>query len=167
MTRRFFGIGVLALLTGCAGAGVSTVDLRGKVAAEVAQVVVTRAQLAPWISSSSLDGASLNQSIEAMRARVTESQAGTFSVEELHDLRQFYSSRDGQNVIALAYAAEGDWPKPSLDAQQFARVEQSLSDPIIARSVVLLRGILRDAFASKLTFRQGSLEGYTLYALSY
>jgi len=74
MTRRFFGISFLAVLTGCSSAGVSTVDLRGKVAAEIAQVVVTRTQLAPWVFRTSVDGAVLDSSIKAVRARVTTSQ---------------------------------------------------------------------------------------------
>jgi len=152
MTRRFFGISFLAVLTGCSSAGVSTVDLRGKVAAEIAQVVVTRTQLAPWVFRTSVDGAVLDSSIKAVRARVTTSQAEAFSVEELHDLRQFYSSRDGQDVISLAYAEEGGGNKPTFNAQRFARVEGSLSDPLIARSVVLVRDILRGAFASEFAF---------------
>jgi len=153
MTRRFFGLSVLALLSGCAGAGVSTVDLRSKVAAEIAQVVVTRTQLAPWIFPVSISNAELDASINAVQARVASSQAEAFSVEELHDLRQFYSSRDGQDVVALAYASEGGGDKPALDTQQFERVEASLSEPLIARSVVLLRDVLRGAFASEFAFR--------------
>ena len=153
MTRRFFGISVLALLTGCVGAGVSTVDLRGKVASEIAQVVVTRTQLAPWISPVSVDNARLEASIAAVQNQITVSQAEAFSVEELHDLRQFYSSRDGQDVVALAYANEGGRNKPSFDPEQFARVEASLSNPTVARSVVLLRDTLRSAFASEFAFR--------------
>ena len=152
MNRRFFGLSVLALLVGCGGAGVSTVDLRGKVAAEIAQVVVNRTQLAPWIFRTSVDGTALDQSIATVQTRVANSQAEAFSVEELHDLRQFYSSREGQDVVALAYASEGGGDKPSFDAQQFARVEDSLSNPLIARSVVLLRDVLRGAFASEFTF---------------
>jgi len=152
ITRRFFGVSLLAGLSGCAGAGVSTVDLRGKVAAEIAKVVVTRTQLAPWIFPVSVDGEKLDASMEAVRSRITTSQAEAFTVEELHDLRQFYSSRDGQDVVALAYANEGGKDKSSFDAEQFARVEQSLSNPIIARSVVLVRDVLRGAFASEFAF---------------
>lgn len=152
MNRRLFGIGVLALLSGCGGAGVSTVDLRGKVAAEVAQIVVTRTQLSPWLSEVIVDDASVDASISSVRNRITASQAEAFSVEELHDLRQFYSSREGQNVIALAFATEGGRPKPSFDAEQFSRIEESLSNPLTARSVVLMRDTLRGAFASEFAF---------------
>jgi len=55
-------------------------------------------------------------------------------------------------VISLAYAEEGGGNKPTFNAQQFARVEGSLSDPLIARSVVLVRDILRGAFASEFAF---------------
>jgi len=122
------------------------------VAAEIAQVVVTRTQLAPWILPVSINGSDLDAAINAVQARVTDSQADAFSVEELHDLRQFYSSRDGQDVVALAYASEGGGDKPAFDAQQYGRVETSLSNPLIARSVVLLRDDLRGAFASELAF---------------
>ena len=152
MIRRSFGVGLLAVLAGCGGAGVSTVDLRNKVAAEVAQIVVTQTQLAPWVSEAVVDETALDMSINSVRNRVTASQAEVFSVEELHDLRQFYSSREGQNVVALAYAAEGGWTKPSFGAEQFARIEESLSDPLTARSVVLIREILRSAFASEFAF---------------
>ncbi len=153
MTRRFFGGSMLALLTGCAGAGVSTVDLRGKVAAEIAQVVVTRTQLAPWIFSTSVDGGKLDAAIDTVQNQVAATQADAFSVEQLHDLRQFYSSREGQDVVALAYAAEGGGDKPSFDAEQFERVEASLANPLIARSVASLRDVLRGAFASEFSFR--------------
>jgi len=119
---------------------------------EIAQVVVTRAQLAPWIFRTSVDGAVLDQSIKTVRSRIADNQAEAFSVEELHDLRQFYSSREGQDVIALAYATEGGGDKPSFDARQYARVEESLTNPLIARSVVSMRNVLRGAFESEFAF---------------
>lgn len=152
MNRRFFCVGSAVLVSGCVGAGVSTTDLRGKVAAEIGQVVVTRAQLAPWIFKTSVDGSQLDASIEAVRARVATEHASVFDIDVLHDLRRFYSSPDGQDVVALAYATEGGGEKADLDAAQFARVEQSLSDPSIARSVSILRTVLREAFTSEFAF---------------
>lgn len=152
MNRRFFSFGFASLLTGCVGAGVSTTDLRGKVAAEIGQVVVTRAQLAPWIFRTSVDGTQLDASIQTVRSRVASEHASVFDVEALHDLRRFYSSPDGQDVVALAYATEGGGEKADLNPDQFARVERSLSDPSIARSLSILRMVLREAFTSEFAF---------------
>jgi hypothetical protein len=152
MTRRFFGVSLLALLSGCSGAGVTTVDLRGKVAAEVARVVVTLQQIRPWADAASVSFAQMNEAVTSVQSRVAARHAEAFSVEELNDLRRFYSGRDGETVVALAYAAEGGREKPPLDAAQFDRVDAAFADPVIARSVSVLRDVLREAFQAEFAF---------------
>ena len=152
MTRRFFGVSLAALLAGCSGAGVTTTDLRGKIAPEIAQIVINREQLAPWVFTVSVEPIRLDDAIEAVRARFAARHAAEFQVAELNDLRRFYSSRDGQAVVALAYAAEGGREKPPLSADQYDRVDEAFNDPVIARSVSMLRDELRAAFASDFAF---------------
>lgn len=152
MTRRFFGISLLAVLSGCSGAGVTNVDLRGKVAAEVARVVVTMQQIQPWADASSATFAQLNDAVIAVQSRVAARHAEAFEVAELNDLRRFYSGQDGQTVVALAYAAEGGREKPPLNSAQFDRVNAAFADPVIARSVSVLRGVLAEAFLAEFAF---------------
>lgn len=152
MNRRFFGIASLAALAGCSGAGVSSTDLRGKVSDEVAQVVVNMEQLGPWISDGSVTFAQLNTALNAVQAQVSMRHSEGFTVPELHNLRRFYSSPDGQLVTALAYAAEGGRERPPMDAAQFARVEAAFNDPVIAKSVSILRDVLRQAFIAEFSF---------------
>jgi len=148
MTRRFFGIGLTAMLAGCSGAGVTTTDLRGKIAPEIAQVVVNRDRLLPGAEAAALDPAQVDAVIAATRAQVSARHAAAFEVAQLHDLRRFYSSRDGQAVVSLAWAAESGREKPALDVAQFSRVEASLADPVVARSVSILRGVLRESYSA-------------------
>jgi hypothetical protein len=152
MNRRFFGCVLLAALAGCSGAGVSSTDLREKVSGEVAQVVINLEQLGPWISEGSVTLAQLNTRLTAVQSRVAASHAAGFTVPELHDLRRFYSSPDGQAVTALAYAAEGGRARPPMDAEQFARVEAAFNNPVIAKSVSILRDMLRQAFTAEFSF---------------
>lgn len=152
MTRRFFGVSLAAMLAGCSGAGVTTTDLRGKIAPEIAQVVVNREQLAPWVFSDPVEAARLDGAIEVVRGRVAARHAAEFQVAELNDLRRFYSSRDGQAAVSLAYAAEGGRAKPPLSAAQYGRVAAAFDDPVIARSVSMMRDDLRGAFASEFAF---------------
>jgi len=152
MIRRTFGIALAALLAGCTGAGVSTTDLRGKVAEEVAQVVINREQISPWTVTKSIDPARVDTAIVSVQADVASRHMDAFAVKQLHDLRRFYSSPDGQAATALAFATEGNGERPTLDPEQTARVETAFNDPVTARSVSILRDTLRDAFAEEFAF---------------
>ncbi len=152
MNRRFFGIALAASLAGCAGAGVSSTDLRGKVAAEVAQVLVNHEQISPWTASKSIDPARVDAAINSVQSDVALHHMTVFSVEQLHDLRRFYSLPDGQAVAALAFASEGHGERPSLDAEQLTRVEAAFNDPVTAQSVSILRDVLREAFIGAFAF---------------
>lgn len=154
MIRRSFILGSLALFAGCGGAGVTTTDLRGKLAAEVARVVVTMEQVAPSLPPSPTF-AQMNSAIAAIEARLTPRLAGEFTVEELKALRRFYASPDGQSVVALAFAEEGGRDKPVLQPESYSRIDAAFADPVIARSVGVLRRVLRDAFASEPVFTKG------------
>ncbi len=152
MNRRFFGIALAASLAGCAGAGISSTDLRGKVAVEVAQVLVNREQISPWTAAKPIDAARVDAAINSVQADVASRYMAVFSVEQLHDLRRFYSLPDGQAVAALAFAAEGQKNRPTLDPEQHVRVGMAFNDPVTAQSVSILRDVLREAFVGAFVF---------------
>lgn len=152
MNRRLFGIALAASLAGCAGAGVSATDLRGKVAAEVAQVLVNHEQLSPWTVAKSVDPARVDAAIHSVQTDVAFRHMTVFSVEQLHDLRRFYSLPDGQAVTALAFAAEGQKNRPTLDPEQFTRVKTAFNDPVMEQSLSILRDVLREAFVGAFAF---------------
>lgn len=145
MNRRFFSLAVLALAGGCSGAGVSATDLRGKVSGEIAQIVANPGQLARLTGQAQTDTAR----VDAVRSRIAGGHAAAFDVPQLHDLRRFYSSPDGQVVTALAYAAEGKQARPAVDPAQLSRVEAAFDNPVIAQSVAILRAVLRAVFTAE------------------
>lgn len=151
MNRRIMLMG-LAGLVGCSSAGVSTDYLRDEVSAELAQVLINRSQLAPWVFEVSVDPNQLDAAIGQVRKKLTTNYASVFEVTELHSLRRFYSAPDGQAVAALAYAEAGGRSKPRLDSEQYARVETAFADPLTAQSVGILRAVLQDAFAAEFAF---------------
>lgn len=152
MNRRYFGTALAASLTGCAGAGVSSTDLRSKVAVEVAQVLVNREQISPWIAAKPIDVVRVDAAINSVQSDVASRYMTVFSVEQLHDLRRFFSLPDGQAVAALAFAAEGQKNRPALSPEQHVRVETAFNDPVTAQSVSILRDVLREAFAGAFVF---------------